>query len=318
MAVFDLLHCPICDDASQGFTLLTASDPLPAYSCNGCGLGIETVLSRDPLGDYRRATYDDRRNAGIGGPRWPRFHHDTAVAALRLSQLGTSVPSSGTWVDVGCSNGAFIALARRRGWKVLGVEADTAAAEEVSRVVGLRVIDFSTWVAIAQGENAHRAVDVISFFDVVEHLLDPVGVLRAAANAVVPGGVIVVEVPDLTAAGDGFSTWGHRRVTADFTEHLWHFNENSLDLLRVRHLPGFVKVRVARPVPGRLQVVWKKDGVAAVHPDHIMTGLAMRLMSIPEPQRAAVLSQMRTEDPDTFRRVSDDLTKFTNIAATAT
>lgn len=319
---FDLLHCPVCDAADQGFTPL---DPgtltgFPAVQCRGCGLGIEQTLSADPVGPYARDAYDAARNAGAGGARWRRFHHDTAVAAARLAQLGPSLPTGTAWVDVGCSAGALLALLRRRGWQVLGVEADPATASEVTQALGVPVVNYQVWFS-----NAHRSyredqkADVVSFFDVVEHLLDPVGTLQAAAAGLHNGGALVVEVPDLDAGlsgAEGFAKWKHRRISEAYTEHVFHFSERSLEQLRVRHLKHMVQVRLARPVEGRLQVVWRKD-LPPVPPDNTVTpsAIAVELHRRPRHEQVTILDRMRRDDPALHQEVAAAFARLTESKA---
>ncbi|HUR56048.1 MAG TPA: methyltransferase domain-containing protein, partial [Gemmataceae bacterium] len=185
------------------------------------------------------------------------FEPDDAPLEIadRLQQLAGVLPAPGYWVDVGCSNGAMLALLRRRGWVVTGVEADPAACAEVTSLTGLSVIPFSQWQPLAASRLEATAT---SLYDVLEHCVDPVGVLKAASRSLRPDGVLIVEVPDFDTAPDDFKTWKHRRVARSFTEHVWHFSERSLDCLRARHLSDLVPARVARPVAGRLQVVWRK------------------------------------------------------------
>jgi SAM-dependent methyltransferase len=264
---FDRVVCPVCD--GEEFDPLTDQPPA-AGRCRGCGLGIEYVLSTDPMAGYARGRYDALRDAGCGVPTWARFHHDTAVAVDRLRQLTPHLPAApagGRWIDVGCGNGAMLALLRRRGWRPYGVEADLGSAHELQAVHGFPVIPYGTWLAAADAERGdkdglRKVAAVVSFFDTLEHLLDPVAAVRTARSFTQPGGLIVVEAPDLDGVPpQEFDAWKHRRKNRDageagqtFTEHVWHFCERSVTTLLRRHYRA-TAVRVSRPVPGRFQAV---------------------------------------------------------------
>lgn len=259
----DLITCPVCESETEFEPL--AGGPHRAVRCRSCSLGIELSLSRNPAGAYARPVYDLARNDKAGLSRWARFHHDSAVAQLRLAQLSPVLPrpqpgaARPVWVDVGCGNGAHLAAARRRGWAVVGVEADAEAARELSELLAVPALAYGQWAATAN--NAPPAADAVSFFDVLEHLLDPVGTLQLAARSLRPGGVLVVEAPDLdSTTPEDFAAgkWRHRRVTTDFTEHVWHFSRRSLATLAARHLPGLEEVRSASPVPTKLQLAWRR------------------------------------------------------------
>jgi trans-aconitate methyltransferase len=107
------------------------------------------------------------------------------------------VPASARAVlDVGCGEGALGAALEARGARVTGVELDAAAAEAASRRL--------TRVLAMPAEEAASAVparpDTVVLADVLEHLRDPRGVLRALRAAIAPGGVLVFSLPNATHA----------------------------------------------------------------------------------------------------------------------
>lgn len=270
IATHSLIACPVCD--GEDFDLLGQAGPpgqppgLPrALRCKVCGLGVEPHVAV-PAEAYSRAAYDAARDHGRGADRYARLHHDTAVANRRFAQLAPCLPKAQDqtrplWVDVGCGSGAFLAAARRRGWRVLGVEADPFAVRELGARMGLPALAYEAWVAAAQAPAASGGprAQAVSFFDVLEHLLDPVDALKTAAAGLDSGGVIVVEVPDLDAAAD-FDAWKHRRITPEFTEHLWHFSAPTLSRLVESHLPACRVERAGTPVEGKVQMVVRKRG----------------------------------------------------------
>lgn len=107
------------------------------------------------------------------------------------------VPASARSVlDVGCGEGLFGASLEARGARVTGIEFDERAAEvaasRLSRVLSLRAEE-------AVGSLETRP-DVIVLADVLEHLTDPAGILRALREALAPGGRLVFSVPNATHA----------------------------------------------------------------------------------------------------------------------
>jgi len=103
-------------------------------------------------------------------------------------------------LDVGCSTGYLARALAAFGNTVSGVEYDAAAAKEAEPdlaelVVGdLEALD----LVAAFGEGAF---DVVMFGDVLEHLRDPLRVLRGARPLLAPGGSAVISVPNI-AHGD--------------------------------------------------------------------------------------------------------------------
>jgi SAM-dependent methyltransferase len=244
-----LLVCPTCEAAD--FEALSNSPVFPAVRCATCGLGIERRLAV-PGNAYDGAAYAAARDNGSGGDAWLRWHHDVAVGTARVSQLRASVPRPDKnrvrWTDVGCGAGAFLAAAGRAGYTGLGVEVDPATV-----TAPVRVLSYRDWVS-----RDPVFSDVVSFFDVLEHLPDPTAAVRTAEACLVHSGdALVVEVPDLGACDD-FDAWPHRRITDRFTEHVYHFTTGALKAMVKRYAPRLDFVAASAPVPGKIQAVWRR------------------------------------------------------------
>ncbi|HYT10193.1 MAG TPA: class I SAM-dependent methyltransferase [Mycobacteriales bacterium] len=150
-------------------------------------------------------------------------------------------------LDVGCSTGYLARVLTALGNTVSGVEYDAAAAKEAEPdldrlVVGdLEALD----LVEAFGEGAF---DVVVFGDVLEHLRDPLPVLRGARPLLSPGGSVVISVPNI-AHGDVRLALlkGRFRYTKlgllDET-HTRFFTRENLDSFL--HDAGFVAVDVRR------------------------------------------------------------------------
>lgn len=103
-------------------------------------------------------------------------------------------------LDVGCSTGYLARVLNALGNTVSGVEYDAAAAKEAEPdLVKLVVGDLEALDLVA--EFGESAFDVVVFGDVLEHLRDPMPVLRRARPLLAPGGSVVISVPNI-AHGD--------------------------------------------------------------------------------------------------------------------
>lgn len=245
--------CPSCHPRSEFDTLTT--DRFLALRCRGCGLGIESYV-RVQQGAYDPDRYAGARDQGAGREASLRWHHDTAVARDRLAQLSGVIPKPGPtlgpveWVDVGCGAGALLNVAAVAGYATMGVDVRPSRDAVAHRVLGS-----SEWLQ-PYGRDPHPAV--VSMFDSLEHVTDPALYVHAAARGTeAKGSALVVEAPDLDAADD-FTVWKHRRISEQFTEHIWHFSERSLRALVARYAPDLTHTRTARPVAGRVQMVWRR------------------------------------------------------------
>jgi len=118
-------------------------------------------------------------------------HRRNARGRLALARrFGAEAP--GLWVDLGCAVGFTLDETRRAGFSVLGVEM-SSWAREVARVsLGLPVCPT---LAEANREVSGKAA-VLSIFQVLEHLPDPVSTLKEAHACLRPGGMLLIETWD--------------------------------------------------------------------------------------------------------------------------
>lgn len=103
----------------------------------------------------------------------------------------------GKLLDVGCGSGEFLVKMRELGWDVLGVEPDPEAARVTRERFGLPVI-------VAPLEEAgllNNSFDAITMHHVIEHVHDPIAILRECARLLKPGGKLVVITPNIASLG---------------------------------------------------------------------------------------------------------------------
>jgi len=95
-------------------------------------------------------------------------------------------------LDVGCGSGGFLDLARQAGCQTYGLELSTAAAEK-ARAKGHKI--FSGLLPDLDRQQTSGGFDLISFFQVLEHVPAPLTVLKQAAMLLDAGGFVSVAVP---------------------------------------------------------------------------------------------------------------------------
>lgn len=167
------------------------------WRCARCGTVAQPSLpAGGQLLDLYRDTDDAPYLAEEAGRR---------ATARRLLALIERHRPPGRLLDVGCGHGLLLDEARRRGWAVLGLELSAAARAYAREGLGLEVRD-ATLEGLDDGD-----FDAVVLADVLEHLADPVGTLRAAAARLRDGGVLLVVTPDpgsVTARVAGARWWG--------------------------------------------------------------------------------------------------------------
>lgn len=245
--------CPICLDLK-----LTNLSEHVAW-CEQCHIGVQIELPSDPDALYRREQYDLRRTQNptedLQKPIWTRYNHDLGVGRCRLEQLGPHLPKTAktdhcTLTDYGCGNAAFLAAAAHQGFPVRGVELDAAFCSEIHALTGVRTVPASIFL---DAPSVYPSC-ALFLFDVLEHLVSPVTLLKRASECLSHHGVIVLEVPDLGAHSGDITEWKHYKPD----EHLTHWTLHAVEALQKRHFREFKMVHHAAPVPGKLQVVLQK------------------------------------------------------------
>lgn len=103
----------------------------------------------------------------------------------------------GRLLDVGCGNGFFLNQMRRLGWDVEGVEPDGRAASVARTKFGLKVFQGS----LEEAKFPYECFDAITMNHVIEHVLDPIGLLRECRRVLRPGGKLVVMTPNIRSLG---------------------------------------------------------------------------------------------------------------------
>jgi SAM-dependent methyltransferase len=149
-------------------------------------------------------------------------------------------------LDVGCGSGAFLHQMRDRGWRVVGVEPDPKAAESARR----NDLDVRDGM-LADAAFADDMFDAIVLSHVIEHVHDPVALLRECARVLRPGGQLVITTPNLESIG-------HRRFGADWRglEPPRHLHVFSVDALSACVASAGLDVAEARTSARLVRGIW--------------------------------------------------------------
>jgi 2-polyprenyl-3-methyl-5-hydroxy-6-metoxy-1,4-benzoquinol methylase len=178
---------------------------------------------------------------------------------------------AGRVLDVGCSAGIFLKAARAAGWEVCGVELSEDTASIARQRFGLDV----RRGALSENTFAPASFDAVTLWDVVEHLPDPVPVLRIARAILKDDGVLMIETPNVEglfprlsyrAASDG-RYWRHPEPPA----HLFQFSKKTLR--RALQAAGLRAIEIAdRRIP--LFYSFGRPGVLVRSPKSLAYALA--------------------------------------------
>lgn len=143
------------------------------------------------------------------------------VGARHISFLCRGLPAGARVLDVGCGRGVLLAALADRGLEVHGVEQSAEAARGADLRAEIRIATH-----LDEAGYAPRYFDEIIIWHVLEHLDDPRRFFREAQRLLVPGGRLIVAVPNLSSAQARWSgaAWFH----LDLPRHLYHFPRAAL------------------------------------------------------------------------------------------
>lgn len=123
-------------------------------------------------------------------------------------------------LDVGAYTGVFVEIAARHGWEAWGVEPSAWAVNE-ARSNGLQMI----LGTLESTELSKGSYAVVTMWDVIEHVADPLGTLRAAWQVLEPDGCLIVHTMDLHSL---FARLMGRRWPWFMEMHLYYFTRKTL------------------------------------------------------------------------------------------
>ena len=211
--------CPACGGAGARPSPTAFADPLLA--CPACG----HRWVADPRRVPGAAFYDHLHQSDLINPLPEARRREMLDERLRFIERWRA---PGRLLDVGCGDGAFLARAEARGWTTVGLETSPEAAARARAAARGEVIVAPLERAALPGE-----LDAVTFWDCLEHLVDPAAALRQVGACLRPGAVVAITMPN--AAGAEARLWGPRWPYLDLDRygHLHHFTPRSL-----RHLLG--------------------------------------------------------------------------------
>jgi len=111
-------------------------------------------------------------------------------------------------LDIGCGSGGFLDLAKRAGFTTTGIELNRQAID-ICRKKGHHV--YSCRLVDLEREIGPKRFDLITIFEVLEHVSDPVQLHSEAADWLSPSGYLAITVPNRNGV--------HRLF--EMNPHLW-------------------------------------------------------------------------------------------------
>lgn len=198
--------------------------------CTNCGL---VYLNPRPDADEMWAHYPEsyepyQRAVRAWQSKIGRVVHRLRLRS-RLRLVDRLSEDGGNLLDVGCASGGFLWELQAHGrWQVQGVEIDSRSASFAQERLGLDVFIGD----LREAGLPSDSFDIITMWDVIEHLPDPSATLVEIERLLRPGGQLIVSTPNLRSWDARL--FGRYWIGLDFPRHLYVFSPETLSSL-LRH-----------------------------------------------------------------------------------
>lgn len=135
----------------------------------------------------------------------------------KLGWIEKKFPDRGRILDIGAGTGDFLLEAKKKGWKVSGVEPNEQAGN-IALEKGIKL-------ATTSGKFSSNKFDVITLWHVLEHVYDLRAQIIELEHLLKKGGLLIIAVPNYKS----YDAQHYKEFWAayDVPRHLYHFSQNS-------------------------------------------------------------------------------------------
>jgi 2-polyprenyl-3-methyl-5-hydroxy-6-metoxy-1,4-benzoquinol methylase len=220
--------CPIC--GGERYAVALEEPPYSVRRCSRCGFAwVSPRLDDAGLASiYASETYwrsDSPQTVGYADYR----NEERLYLKTFRRRLGFALrdgPRGGKALDVGCAAGFCMKALSDLGFDVYGVEPSREIAEHARVRFGFETVHVGTLETSPYPPNSF---DLITMWDVVEHVVDPRATLATARELLKPDGVLLLETQNIDSAfarllGRRWHHYKHR-------EHIYHFTPTTITAL---------------------------------------------------------------------------------------
>lgn len=220
------VRCSLCNaDEPQSWLTLTdrfSGQIFELVKCGECGLVYSAERpSMDELPDYYPQDYEAYQlpqEDMSSSQAW----HAGRMWEMQVSYIERFTEKRGKLLDIGCATGEFLNASRSRGWQVSGIELIEQTAQIAKERFGLEIF-MGRLETTALPDNYF---DVITLWDVLEHLPDPIAAFQHCYRLLSQNGLIVFSIPNLSSF-DRY-LFGRSWIGWDAPRHFTLFTLNTL------------------------------------------------------------------------------------------
>lgn len=193
--------------------------------------------TKEVLADYYANKYYQSDSAGYTEQYSElELQYFDSLLRRKLTLISPFLPSASqqSLLDVGCGEGFTLPFFAKRGWQVLGADFSQHAIQNHHPDYVDRFLPGDILETLEALRSEHRQFSVIWLDNVLEHVLDPLQLLNQCRDITLPGGLILIDVPnDFSSLQQEARRQGliERNFWLVLPDHLSYFNKHGLQNL---------------------------------------------------------------------------------------
>lgn len=212
----------------KDLTLFVPGD-FRVVKCKNCGMVyLNPRPSKESFAFIYPEQYDQYTQALSRESSWLN-RMDRGYGLTKRARAIINYKSEGCLLDIGCATGDFIELMQDHyGWRVYGVEPSISASDYAHRLLGLEV----TAGTVETIGYEKGSFDVVTMWNVIEHLPDPLGTLKYIRTLLKPDGLLVFNTPNLDSLDAHL--FGPYWIGFEMPRHFYVFSRHTLQCMLTR------------------------------------------------------------------------------------
>lgn len=184
------MACPTCGSEDVEPTYFE-KDGYTLARCRSCGLAYVT---NPPTPEELERFYSFASGYHVGFRDDPQeIASRFALARSQYEVVSRHHPNAGRCLDVGASAGFFMKTAADHGWDAHGIELSSDTSQLARERFG---VDVSS-TRLEEADFEPGSFDLVTLWDVIEHVPDPQDTMRRVAALLRPGGIAALITPNL-------------------------------------------------------------------------------------------------------------------------
>jgi len=236
--ILEAVACPICVSPPSPQLVFSSSNGIGFWHCPECDIQYASprFTEESLLEIYENEAFTDLSfYDGWSYDRWKKENKNRSyiTQVLKLQILNRIVSENDRILDVGCGTGLFCLEASRHGQRAEGIEPSIMLVD-----IGRKVLNLDLHQGLLEDFDPGHRYKAIVVWDVLEHVYNPVELVKRCNYLLEEGGYLFAQVPNYDGISNRFKTFLCKKglKKTDFKHfgfpwHIFSFNKKSLATL---------------------------------------------------------------------------------------